>query len=71
MLRCDGITLQLITDDNIADIHAMLRGLPDEEEMTAEIAENFMPQFHRGRQTQFGFYAMLDGELAGFSLFDH
>jgi RimJ/RimL family protein N-acetyltransferase len=67
-LHADDITLRLIEPENIDAIHAMLRGLPDEHDMIAELAENYMPQFHNGRRTQFGFYAMMDGELAGFSL---
>jgi ribosomal-protein-serine acetyltransferase len=68
-LQSDLLTLVLINDDNLADINALFQGHPDTDEMLAELHENYLPQYDRqGRRSNFGFYSLLHGELAGMSL---
>jgi RimJ/RimL family protein N-acetyltransferase len=44
-------------------------GFEDSEEMITELKTNYRPEYdENGRQTQFGFYTMVDGLLAGGSL---
>ena len=67
-LHSDSITLVLINDDNLPEINHLFQGHPDTDEMLAELHENYLPQYHNGRRTNFGFYSLLDGELAGMCL---
>ncbi|KAA9333466.1 GNAT family N-acetyltransferase [Hymenobacter busanensis] len=67
-LYSDSITLHLINDDNLADIFALFQGFPDSKPMLAELMQNYLPRYERGRRTNFGFYSLLDGELAGMTL---
>lgn len=67
-LYSDSITLYLINKDNLADVHTMFQGFPDSGEMLQEIAENYLPEFEKGKRTNYGFYAMLENQLAGLSL---
>lgn len=68
-LQSGPITLYRIDEDNLSEVYARFNGFADSEEMLAEIAENYRPQYdEQGRQIQYGFYALLDGELAGLSL---
>lgn len=68
-LQSGPITLHLINEANLNDVYAKFSGFADSDELLAEIAENYRPQYDdRGRRIQYGFYATLDGELAGLSL---
>lgn len=67
-LYADSITLHLIDDDNRESVQALFRGYPDSDEMIAELNENYLPEFENGRRVKYGFYAMLNNELAGMSL---
>jgi ribosomal-protein-serine acetyltransferase len=67
-LQSDSITLHLINEDNLTDIFALFQGFPDSKEMLDELFQNYLPRYENGRRTNFGFYSLLDGELAGMSL---
>lgn len=68
-LHSDGITLYLIEHDNLGEIRSMMAGFPDSEEMVSELEESYLAEFDEdGRRMKYGFYALLDGELAGMSL---
>ncbi len=64
-LYSDSITLHLINEDNLADICALFQGYPDSQPMLAELLRNYLPSYEQGRRTNFGFYSLLDGKLAG------
>lgn len=68
-LYSDSITLYLINEDNAAEVCSMFEGFPDSDYMLSEINESYLPEFdEEGRRTKYGFYSLLDGELAGLSL---
>lgn len=67
-LYSDSITLHLINEDNLSDVYGMFAGYANSEELLQEIKENYSPQFEDGQRTTYGFYAMLDDQLAGLSL---
>lgn len=68
-LRRGNITLHLINGDNFPDVRRLFTGYPDSAYMLKEMDESYIPQYDSsGRRTMYGFYAMLDGELAGASL---
>lgn len=68
-IRVGRIVLYRITSQNTDYIRSRLRQQPDIEEVLAEFENEYLPQFDaQGRQTRFGFYSTLDGELAGLSL---
>lgn len=67
-LQADSITLYLINEANLAEVYSLFQGFPDSEEMLQEIAENYLPEYENGQRMKYGFYAMLDNQLAGLSL---
>ncbi|WP_245327384.1 hypothetical protein [Hymenobacter fodinae] len=67
-LYSDSITLHLINDDNLAEVYALFQGFPDSREMLEELFRNYLPRYEQGRRTNFGFYSLLNGELAGMTL---
>jgi ribosomal-protein-serine acetyltransferase len=68
-LQAEHITLHRITEANQAEVLALFSGYPDSDEFIEEIEENYLPEYdENGRQIQYGFYATLNGELAGMSL---
>ena len=67
-LYSDSITLYLITEENIADVYRMFEGFPDSEDIIREIKENYLPQYDGEIRINYGFYGLLDSELAGLSL---
>jgi RimJ/RimL family protein N-acetyltransferase len=67
-LASDSIVLHLITEENLSDVYAMFSGFPDSAELIAEIKENYVPQYSDGKRTKYGFYALLNDQLAGVSL---
>lgn len=68
-LRVGEITLHRIHEENIAEVRAMFAGYPDSAYMTSELEANYRPEYdEQHRQTVFGFYTTLRGELAGASL---
>lgn len=67
-LYSDSITLHLINEDNLAGVFEMFKGYPDSGTMIQEITENYLPEFEKGLRTKYGFYTMLEKELAGLSL---
>lgn len=64
----DGITIHLINDSNIDDVRAMFSGFEDSKAMLDEINENYLPEYERDIRVKYGFYATLEGQLAGLSL---
>ena len=68
-LRHGDIVLHRITVANYDQVAASWAGYPDSDYMLAELADSYRPAWDaNGRQTKYGFYATLDGELAGGSL---
>ncbi|RIV24083.1 N-acetyltransferase [Fibrisoma montanum] len=67
-LYADSITLHLINDDNVAQVYDLFRGYPDSDIMLMEITESYLPDYEDGQRIKYGFYAMLNDELAGLSL---
>ncbi|WP_400193297.1 GNAT family N-acetyltransferase [Hymenobacter sp. B81] len=67
-LQSDSLTLHLIEEENLAQIYALFQGFPDSQEMLEELFRSYLPRYERGRRSNFGFYSLLDGELAGLTL---
>ena len=67
-LYADDITLHLINEDNLEDVYAMFSGYEDSPVMLKEIKDNYLPAYEDGIRTNYGFYATINGELAGLSL---
>lgn len=68
-LRYGELTLHRIREDNLAEVRALFAAMPDAGYLLAELEANYRPEYdEERRQTLFGFYATLGGELAGASL---
>lgn len=68
-LRCGAITLHRITAANVDEVRVMWSGFSDSDYMLSELNESYLPQYDaEDRQILYGFYAMLDGVLAGGSI---
>ena len=68
-LYSDSISLYLINEENAAEVRLMFQGFPDSDYMLSEIDESYLPEFDEtGKRTKYGFYSLLNGELAGLSL---
>lgn len=68
-LRNGAITLHLINADNFPDVRRRFTGFPDSDYMLKEMDQSYIPEYDSSRRrTMYGFYATLDGELAGTSL---
>lgn len=68
-IHSDSITLYLINEDNAVEVRAMFEGFADSDYMLSEIEESYLPEFDEtGRRTKYGFYSLLNEELAGLSL---
>lgn len=67
-LHSGNITLHLITDENKDEVLGMFSGFPDSPELLEEINENYLPEYEDGQRTQYGFYTVMNNELAGLSL---
>ena len=67
-LRADSITLHLINEENLAEVRARFQSLPDSDYLLRELDKSYVPRYTENIRTKYGFYAMLDNELAGLSL---
>jgi len=68
-LSVGPITLRHITEENIDALRMEVTRDPDAEYLLKELAESYLPEWDsEGRPKKMGFYATLDGELAGMSL---
>jgi RimJ/RimL family protein N-acetyltransferase len=67
-LQTESITLHLINEDNLTEVFSLFQGFPDSKEMLDEMFRNYLPRYENGRRTNFGFYSLLDGELAGMTV---
>src|SRR6185503_9172744 len=67
-LHADSITLHLINEENLADVRSMFQGFPDSDYMLKELEQSYVPRFQEGERTKYGFYSMLENQLAGLSL---
>jgi len=67
-LHSDDITLHLITEDNLPETYALFQGYADSPAMLEELFRSYLPRYEQGRRTNFGFYSLLDGQLAGLTL---
>jgi len=68
-LHSDSITLFLINENNVDDVRSMFHGFSDSEEMLRELDEHYLPEYEKGERVKFGFYTLLENELAGMSSF--
>ncbi len=68
-LTHQSITLHLITEQSVGELEERLCGRPDGDEFIEAVRAHYLPRYDaQGRRTKWGFYATLDGELAGCSL---
>ena len=67
-LHADSITLYLINEENLADVRSLFQGFPDSDYMLKELEKSYAPRFEGGERTKYGFYSMLENDLAGLSL---
>ena len=68
-LRCGDVTLHRIHERNLSEVRAAFAGHPDSPYMLSELDANYRPEYDdQRRQTLFGFYTTLRGQLAGASL---
>jgi ribosomal-protein-serine acetyltransferase len=67
-LHPDSITLYLINEENLADVRSMFHGFPDSDYMLKELEKSYTPEFEGGVRKKYGFYSMLENQLAGLSL---
>lgn len=63
------IVLYRITEQNADFVRSWLHQQTEDAEILEEFEASYLPEYDpQGRQTDYGFYATLDGELAGLSL---
>lgn len=67
-LYADSIALHLIEEYNLDQVYQMFAGFPDSAEMIREIEQHYVPEYQKGQRMKYGFYAMLDNQLAGLSM---
>ncbi len=68
-LRCGDVTLHRIHEGNLPEVRASFAGYSDSPYMLSELDGNYRPEYDdQRRQTLFGFYTTVRGELAGASL---
>jgi ribosomal-protein-serine acetyltransferase len=67
-LYSDSLTLFLIEEKNVDAVRSMFGGFDDSEEMILELNENYLPEYDNGMRLKYGFYTLLNDELAGMSL---
>lgn len=68
-VRHGDLMLHPITEANIDSVLDLFRGYPDADAMRAEIDLEYGPRYDdQGRQTNYGFYTTLRGDLVGASL---
>ena len=67
-LQAGPIVLHLISEDNLAEVSTRFQGYPDSPAMLAELFRNYGPRYEKGQRTNFGFYSLLHGELAGMTV---
>jgi RimJ/RimL family protein N-acetyltransferase len=67
-LYTDSLTLHLVQEENFSQVVALFHGYPDSAPMLDELFRYYLPQYERGRRTNFGFYALLGEALAGMSV---
>jgi hypothetical protein len=66
-IHSDGITLHLINESNIEEVRSMFSVFEDSKEILGEINESYLPEYEKDIRVKYGFYATLDGQLAGLS----
>ena len=68
-LRCGALTLHRIHEGNLEQVRGLFAAQPDAGYLLTELQANYRPEYdEERRQTLFGFYSTLGGELAGASL---
>lgn len=68
-LTLGPITLHLITEQSVGELEERLYERPDSEEFVGAVRAHYLPRYDaQGRRTKWGFYATIDGEVAGCSL---
>jgi RimJ/RimL family protein N-acetyltransferase len=68
-IRSGPISLYLIDTWNVREAVAMVCKFTDRKEFYDEMMRSYLPTFDaKGRRTKWGFYARLNGEIAGLSL---
>ncbi|MGM0554983.1 MAG: GNAT family N-acetyltransferase [Myxococcota bacterium] len=69
ILRHGSITLRLISQGSVGELEERLRNHPDSQTFIDAVHAHYLPRYDaEGRRTKWGFYATLDGEVAGCSL---
>jgi RimJ/RimL family protein N-acetyltransferase len=67
-LHTDSITLCLINEENLAAVRSLFQSFPDSQYILDELEKSYVPQYKEGERTKYGFYALLENELAGLTL---
>ena len=67
-LQADSITLHLINEENLNDARSLFQGFADSDYLLNELEKSYVPQYKDGQRTKYGFYALLDKQLAGLTL---
>lgn len=68
-LRYGQLELHRITLDNLAIVRGMFENEPDSQELIEEMEAEYLPKYdEEKRLSLYGFYALLEGKLAGLSL---
>lgn len=68
-LRYGELILHRIREENLDEVRRLFAAMPDAGYLLAELEANYRPEYDEElRQTLFGFYSTLGGELAGASL---
>jgi hypothetical protein len=64
----DSITLFLISENYVDAVRSMFHGFSDSDEILCELDEHYLPEYEKGERLKYGFYTLLENELAGMSL---
>lgn len=68
-LRHGDLELRLIEPETLAEIEGWLPAHPEGTTLREELCRSYLPRYDaEGRRTKWGFYSLLRGEPAGFSL---
>jgi RimJ/RimL family protein N-acetyltransferase len=67
-LYSDSITLHLIDEENLSEVGERFRGFADSDRILKVLEQSYVPRYREGVRTKYGFYSMLEGELAGLTL---
>jgi ribosomal-protein-serine acetyltransferase len=69
-LYSDSIKLVLIEEHNLNAVRELFAGYPDSDVLLEELNADYLPQFADGRRVNYGFYVLLEQQLAGLCLLE-